>query len=64
MSNLRSLRAALPTTQLNLIKFLKHKAPESLVFRGSDSEATIFKRRREKPGFFSSSKRAASATDS
>jgi hypothetical protein len=55
------LGAEIRTTQLNLMKFLKHKAPERRVFRGSASDATILSKRREKPGFVSSALRAASA---
>lgn len=50
------------TTQLNLMKFLKKRAPDSRVLRGRASDATILSRRREKPGLDSSAFKAASAT--
>lgn len=53
--------AQLLTTQLNLIKFLKHNAPESRVFSGRDPEATMLSRRSENSGFFSSVLSAISA---
>jgi hypothetical protein len=43
------------------MKFLKHNAPESRVFSGRDSKATMLSRRSENPGFFSSALRAISA---
>ena len=57
----RITAAQIRTTQLNLMKFLKHNAPESRVFSGRDSEATILSRRSENPGFVSSSFSAISA---
>lgn len=50
-----------PTTQLNLIKFLKHNAPASRVLRGRASEARISRRRMEKLGLVSSCLSATSA---
>jgi hypothetical protein len=43
------------------MKFLKHKAPDSRVFDGRESVATILSKRRENPAFFSSALRAVSA---
>jgi hypothetical protein len=43
------------------MKFLKNRAPDSLVFRGRASDATILSKRRENPGFVSSALRAVSA---
>lgn len=51
----------LHTTQLNLMKFLKHSAPERRVVRGRASDAIRLSRRRENPGFASSVLSAASA---
>lgn len=49
------------TTQLNLMKFLKTRAPESRVLRGKESDATTLSKRRENPGFFSSALSCSSA---
>jgi len=46
------------------MKFLKHKAPESRVFNGRESKATISSNSKENPGFVSSNLRAASAIKS
>jgi hypothetical protein len=45
------------------MKFLKHRAPESRVSRGRDSDATILRSKRENPGVFSSALRAVSAIE-